>query len=428
MEILINLIQGIGIVFFDIICCKNFFSSFFEKRKDFIIWQKISLPLLSILVYGGALVFSNNILLKACYTFIIVSIIMFSYFKVKLIVGIIFTSIFEGLIYGIDYLVLLLFSEITMSTYSEHILTIFVSKMLLFACVLFINKKWGIKNFFDVLSDSEWLRFLYFPFSTIIIFVITLINIKGIEDEKLQDVIIVIAFFLIGMNILLLRLIGDIVEREQKLNETALFDERAENQKEVYKLISDNYYKERKKTHEYKNHMSCIAGMLKNGEIKEVEEYVSGITGELKRDPNLIDTNNIAVNIVLNTKYQEAVNKNIMVILQVNDLSNIKIRNEDIVVIFTNMLNNAIEACEKLKSNKKIWIKFVDEDKMTVISIKNTCEQRLLNKMLRTTKSDKIEHGFGIENIRELTNKYGGSDYIKQESGRFIFTIIFPHD
>lgn len=428
MEVLINLIQGIGIVIFEIICCIIFLSSFFEKRENYIVWQKISLPLLSIIVYLGASIFGNNILLKTCFTFITVSIIMFIYFRVKLIVGIIFTSVFEGIIYGIDYLVLLLFSEITMSTYPEHILTIFISKMLLFACVLFINKKWGMKNFFNALSDSEWLRFLYFPVSTIIIFVITLINVKGIKDDKLLDVIIVVAFFLIGMNILLLRLIGDIVEREQKLNETALFDERAENQKEMYKLISDNYYKERKKTHEYKNHMNCIAGMLKEGEIKEAEEYVSGITGDLKKDPNLIDTNNIAVNIVLNSKYQEAVNKNIMVILQVNDLSNIKIKNEDIVVILANMLNNAIEACEKLKVNKKIWIKLVDEDKMTVISIKNTSEQRFLNKVLITTKSNKIEHGFGIENIREITNKYGGSDHIKQESGIFIFTIIFPHD
>lgn len=428
MEIWINLIQGIGIVFFEIICCKNFLSSFFEKRNDFILWQKISLPVLSVLVYFGALVFSNNILLKTCYTFIVVSIIMFSYIEFKLIVGVIFTSIFEGLIYGIDYLVLLMFSEITISTSSEHLLTIFVSKMLLFICVVFISKKWGVKNFFHVLSDSEWLRFLYFPFSTIVIFIITLVNIKGIENERLQNVIIIITFFLIGMNLLLLRLIGDIVEREQKLNETALFDERAENQKEMYKLISDNYYKERKKTHEYKNHMSCIAGMLKNGQIKEAEEYVSGITGELKRDPNLIDTNNIAVNIVLNAKYQEAIDKNIMVILQMNDLSNIKIRNEDIVVILANMLNNAIEACEQLKSNKKIWIKFVDEDKMTVISIKNTCEQKASNKMLRTTKSDKFEHGFGIENIRELTDKYGGSNHMKQEAGIFIFTIVFPHD
>ena len=71
MEIWINFIQGIGIIFFEIICCRNFFSSFFEKRNDFILWQKISLPLLSVLVYFGALIFNNNILLKTCYTFIV---------------------------------------------------------------------------------------------------------------------------------------------------------------------------------------------------------------------------------------------------------------------------------------------------------------------------------------------------------------------
>ena len=428
METWINLIQGIGIVFFEILCCKIFVSSFFEKRQNFLIWQKISLPVLSVLVYLGAMIFSNNIFIKTCFTFLTVSFIMLSCYKVKLIVGIIFTSVFEGIIYGIDYFVLLLFSEITMSTYPERILIIFISKMLLFACVVFINKKWSSKNFFNVLSDSEWLRFLYFPVATIIIFVITLVNIREIEDDKLLDVIIVIAFFLLGMNILLLRLIGDIVEREHKLKESALFNERAENQREMYKVISANYYKERKKTHEYKNHMSCIAGMLKEGEIEEAEEYVSGITGELKKDPNLIDTNNLAVNIVLNTKYQEATSKNIMVILQVNDLSNIKIKNDDIVVILANMLNNAIEACDNLKSNRKIWIKIIDEAKMTIISVKNTKEQRIFDKMLRTTKPNKEEHGFGIKNIQEIVYKYGGSDYIKQESEKYTFTIIFPHD
>lgn len=424
----IDIIQGIGIIFFEIICCIIFMSSFFEKRENHLIWQKISLPILVAFIYLGAWLFSNNIIIKTCFTFVTVSIIIFSYFKVKFVVGIIFTSIFECIIYGIDYLVLLVFSEIDMSTNPEHILTIFISKMLLFACVLFINKKWGIKNFFHLLTDSEWLRFLYFPISTVIIFVITLINIEGIKDDKLLDVIIIVALFLIGMNILMLRLIGDIVEREQKLNKTSLFDERAENQKEMYKIISNNYYQERKKTHEYKNHMTCIACMLKEGEIQEAIDYISGIIGELKGDPNLIDTNNLAVNIVLNTKYQEAISKNIMVILQLNDLSKIRIKNDDIVVILSNILNNAIEACIKLKSDRKIWIKIVDEEKMTIISIKNTCEERISDKMLITSKSNKLEHGFGISNICEIIDKYDGVDIIRQENGRFVFTMLFPHD
>lgn len=428
MESFIDVIQGTGIVFIEIICCIIFLSAFFEKRKENIIWQKVSLPLLTMIVYGGTWLFSTHIIIKTFFTFIIISIIMFTCFRVKFIVGIIFTGIFEGILYGIDYLVLLLFYKITLPENPEHILIIFISKMLLFSCVVFINKNWGIKILFHILTNREWLRFLYFPISTIIILIIMLININGITNDKLSNIVGIISMFLVGMNIILLKLLSEIVEREQKLNESNLFDERASNQIEMYKIIADNYYKERKKTHEYKNHMACIAGMLEEGKMQETIEYVSKINGVLRKDPNLIDTNNLAINIVLNSKYQEAIRKDIMVILQLNDLSKIKIKNDDIVVVLSNMLNNAIEACEKLKTDRKIWIKIVDENKMTVISIKNTCEQNILNSLLRTSKNNRIEHGFGISNIREIINKYDGNDYIKQEIGRFIFTILIPHN
>lgn len=38
--------------------------------------------------------------------------------------------------------------------------------------------------------------------------------------------------------------------------------------------------------------------------------------------------------------------------IQINDLSGIKMRDEDIVVILSNLLNNAIEACESAQAKK----------------------------------------------------------------------------
>ena len=46
----------------------------------------------------------------------------------------------------------------------------------------------------------------------------------------------------------------------------------------------------------------------------------------------------------------------------------------------------------------------------------------------KSHKKNSNEHGFGIKNIQEIVYKYGGSDYIKQESEKYTFTIIFPHD
>lgn len=58
------------------------------------------------------------------------------------------------------------------------------------------------------------------------------------------------------------------------------------------------------------------------------------------------------INAILNTKYQEAISKNIVFVFKVNDLSKIVIKDEDLVVILANLLNNAIEACENVRKRK----------------------------------------------------------------------------
>ena len=56
--------------------------------------------------------------------------------------------------------------------------------------------------------------------------------------------------------------------------------------------------------------------------------------------------------------------------LRINDLSKIVIEDEDLVVILANLLNNAIEACEKCEEKKTIKLKFVIEENLIVLSVK----------------------------------------------------------
>ncbi len=53
--------------------------------------------------------------------------------------------------------------------------------------------------------------------------------------------------------------------------------------------------------------------------------------------------------------------KNIVFIFKINDLSGINVSDEDIVVILSNLLNNAIEACEKCPDKRVIKMKLVRE-------------------------------------------------------------------
>ena len=268
MEVVFNLMQGIIIVAIEVFCCVFFFESFFYSRETkYTMWLKAIMPLLVIVIYIGSSFLQKHIIIKSIFTFMMITVIMHFCFETKFLVGMIFVAIFQGLIYGIDYSVLSIFATIDLSTNPEHIMVILISKMLLLVSVIIIQKKWGLKNFFSAMTDKEWFKFLYFPLATIIILVISIVNFHDISNEKLLYVIILISFFLIGLNVFLLRLIRDIFEREQKIREKSLFNERAVNEMKIYQVLTENYQKERKKTHEYKNHMNCIEGMLKQGEI-----------------------------------------------------------------------------------------------------------------------------------------------------------------
>lgn len=125
-------------------------------------------------------------------------------------------------------------------------------------------------------------------------------------------------------------------------------------QSEMYQAISENFDRQKKRTHEYKNQIDCMEQLLNRKQYSKLEDYVKVVHSKLDKELDAIDTNNIIVNAILNTKYQEADRNGIVVVLRVNDLSGMWIKDEDIVTILSNLLDNAIEACKKCDNGKRI--------------------------------------------------------------------------
>lgn len=253
---------------------------------------------------------------------------------------------------------------------------------------------------------------------------------KYAETPEQTTLLFISAFGMIGMNIVVFYLISDIVERETQLYENRIFRLQAKSQAEKYQSISENFDKQKKKTHEYKNQIECMESLLEKKQYLKLEEYVKGICGRLDKELDAIDTNNIIVNAILNTKYQEADENGIVFVLRVNDLSELRIKDEDIVTILSNLLNNAIEACKKCERGRRVLkIKFVNEDDMIKIGVRNTFNNpiRYENGEIKSTKMLQAEeHGAGIKNIIEVIKKYDGSYVIKDDDQEFYFSIIIP--
>lgn len=149
----------------------------------------------------------------------------------------------------------------------------------------------------------------------------------------------------------------------------------------------------------------------------------------MNEETEVINTNNVIVNAVLNSKYQEMIEKGILFVFRVNDLAEICISDEDVVTILSNLLNNAIEACEKSDDRKIIRLKFIKKDSKIIIAVKNTFNQpiRYEDGEIGTSKLlDSEEHGVGIKNVERILEKYGGIHVKKEIEKEFLFSIIIP--
>lgn len=429
-----DLAQNVLLIFIEIICCKIFYETFGEIRYKG--WgNKVQIALLLVGICLLSYRFSEHFILRQVVDILMISVIMLWYVKISFKKSFVLAVLFDSLLLAMDYLVVLVIGwmslkgEISEQQYEiGGVLAYLLVKIVLFLVILIIRNQLGRKSM-EMMVDTEWLRFLFFPVFTIMVISAMLPVFEYVHSVEQANLLSIIAFGMVGMNIIVFCLINDILKREMQIRENKISQMQAKNQLEMYKAISENFDNQRRKSHEYKNQITCIEALMGKKQYDKLEEYVKKIYNCWNNELDVINTNNVIVNAILNTKYQEAKAKGIAFAFRVNDLSKLEVDDEDMVTILSNLLNNAIEACELCEDKRIIKFKFVKESDFIVIAVKNTfnCDVAYENgkiKSIKTFHTD--EHGIGIKNILKVIGKYDGSYVIEDRDKEFCFSIIIP--
>lgn len=429
-----KLMQSVLLIFIEIMCCKIFYETFGKVRyKGWI--NIIQFLLLLGSVFFLSYSFSDYFVIRQILGILLFSLLMFWHVKISMKKSVVLAILFDALVLAMDYLIYLinrwfsLGSELLGWRYEvRYVLVYLLAKVILFLLILIIRKWFGKKSM-EMMSDTEWLRFLFFPLFTIAAISAMLSVFGYVQTVEQANLLFIIAFGMVGMNIVVFYLINDVVEREVQMHENKILHIQTKNQLEMYRSISNNFDNLKRRTHEFKNQISCIETLLDKKQYTKLQEYAKEIYGSLDNEPDTINTNNVIVNAILNTKYQEADAKGIVFVFRVNDLSGLKIKDEDVVTILANLLNNAIEACETCEDKKIIKFKFVKGDDKIVIAVKNTYNYDVVyeNGEIKSTKTSNVEeHGVGIKNVLKIIERYGGSYVIEDKNQEFFFSIIIP--
>lgn len=433
---MLKYIADITILAVEIICYLIFFG-IFVRGKKIKVKQKISaICLLISIVYVCVHFLKNYTIVKLLMIMLTMLIVIRFLYEISAVKTIILTLLIQGIIGVIDYIVIMIvtarYNNIDIledSTDLIGVLVIIASRIILFLFLIIIKRISVIKkkNVIDM-SNKEWLQFLIFPIFTLITVIVMTNSMAASYHEDIVNVYYVIAIVLIVLNMVVFHLINEILENSQRIREADILKQQSIGQLELYNSLRKNYDIQRKRTHEYKNQIMCIDSLLKKKKYDKLEEYINSIFNRLDGQLDMVDTNNEVVNAIINAKYYEALQNDVLFILKINDLSHIKVSDEDIVTILSNLLDNAIEAAGQCEIDKRtVGIKLLYEDDVLSIAVSNSYKTEpeiMEDGYMRTIKDDKEQHGLGIRNVVATLEKYNAEYIIDYKNGEFVFSII----
>lgn len=241
--------------------------------------------------------------------------------------------------------------------------------------------------------------------------------------------IILILALSICVCMLLILIIKYIKERKKYNKEIELMEKYMKDQ-EIYinKQIKQNDSLRGFK-HDISIHMQVISGLINEKKYEEAQQYIYKINSDFLVLPVNKYTGINVLDIIIDEKVNYMKKNNIEFQWEGKLYSIIfeRVNIYDLCTIISNILDNGIEACQKLKKDKKISMCLKATDKKIYIMEKNVKTDKVLfddKGILKTTKDDKNNHGIGSRNIRNAVEKYDGILRYKVNEDFFCIEII----
>lgn len=189
--------------------------------------------------------------------------------------------------------------------------------------------------------------------------------------------------------------------------------------------IQNMYRQMQEWRHDYRNHIQNMKNRL-DGDQGELEQYLDELADDLTQTDTSIQTGNVMADAVLNSKLSVAEQKSIQLNVKAHIPKGIEMTDVEMCSVLGNLLDNAIEACEKLPCDKRFLRVYIDKFKgQYYLSVQNSSPSIQRDKgIFRTTKAG--THGFGLFRIDRIAKKYGGYVNRQYEEGVFATELLLP--
>lgn len=194
-----------------------------------------------------------------------------------------------------------------------------------------------------------------------------------------------------------------------------------------YEEIKEVYLQMRGWRHDYHNHLQSMKAHLAAGETKALARYLDELEHDLDSVDRLVNSGNLMVDAILNSKLSLATKQLIDLDVTVKVLPVIPIADVDLCVILGNLLDNAIESCEKIPAEDRfIRLYMENRGEQLYLSIQNAAKEELNFDERHYISTKRGHHGLGMKRVSLLIDKYDGFLNLQNEPGIFATEVSIP--
>lgn len=212
---------------------------------------------------------------------------------------------------------------------------------------------------------------------------------------------------------------------EKKEAEFKLIKANMENTEELINLLHSQ-------RHEYLTHIQSIGALVYLEEYDELSKYLKGISKEYRFNSEIIRLGHPALTALINAKREIAREKGVFFYIKSRQKLDITpIASWDLCILFSNIVENAIEAVSITKGKK--WIKLIIDycDDSFIFEIENTgqIQENIMKNLFEqgNTSKSSAGRGYGLYISKRILDKYEGAIEIKNtDSGTVVCTITLP--
>lgn len=326
----------------------------------------------------------------------------------------VFSLLIENILYSRDKLYAL-----------EHDLLYLPMKFSWILLLFVLRRIWKGKNSYGALSHKEWRKFGMVPLFTLASMLLMYFCYSS--EKKVQAVYLFLSAELIVINFLVMVLMQDILVKGELLRESALTGQKKEGQLAHYRDMQAVYERQGRKMHDYKNQIRTMQVLLKEGDTQAAAELAERLTESISVEMSVVNTNHSVVNAVLNQKFHAAREQGVSMIFRVGDMSGMRLDGEEIVILLSNLLDNAIHECVKVVRQGRravIHIKLVQEGGKMIFSVKNPVADKVQVTDDIVLDSSGGMHGVGLMNVKNVVDKYGGDFAVSCDSEKFQAVVM----